>query len=294
MLHFERPFSCLVDDCQSSYRRKDHLNRHLLQHQGKLFECPVDNCKSRFTIQGNMKRHVNEFHDNDDDSPASAIEGPKQYVCPEIGCGKVFKYPSKLRKHEDSHVKLDTVEVFCSEPGCLKYFTNEQYLRDHLQSCHQHITCEICGTKQLKRTIKRHLRTHELGPSVETEKVKCSYKECTRTFSTNSNLQQHIKAVHFEQRPFSCSIPGCGMRFSFKHVRDNHEKSGCHLYTQGDFEESDEQFRSRPRGGRKRTCPAIDTLMRKRIVPPIQSDSILNEGPDYLSWLLSGGAEDQQ
>lgn len=92
-----------MDDCQSSYRRKDHLNRHLLQHQGKLFECPVDNCKSRFTIQGNMKRHANEFHDNDDESPASDVEGKKQYVCPEIGCGKVFKYVSKLRKHEDSH-----------------------------------------------------------------------------------------------------------------------------------------------------------------------------------------------
>ncbi|KAM7495850.1 hypothetical protein LguiA_020264 [Lonicera macranthoides] len=238
-----------------------------------------------FVHQNDVERHVNEFHDNDDDSPASDIEGQKQYVCPEIGCEKVFKYASKLRKHEDSHVigiivlkpivklvtlaiKLDTVEVFCSKPGYMKYFTNEQYLRDHLQSCHQHITCEICGTKQLKRNIKRHPRTHEPRPSVETEK--------------------HIKAVHFEQKPFSCSIPGCGMRFSFKH-----EKSGCHLFTQGDFEESDEQFCSRPRGGCKRTCPAIDTLVRKRVVLPTQSDSILNEGPDYLSWLLSGGAEDQ-
>lgn len=50
-----------------------------------------------------MKRHANEFHDNDDESPASDVEGKKQYVCPEIGCGKVFKYVSKLRKHEDSH-----------------------------------------------------------------------------------------------------------------------------------------------------------------------------------------------
>lgn len=46
-----------------------------------------------------------------------------------------------------------------------------------------------------------------------------------------SNLHQHIKAVHFEHKPFACSVPGCDMRFPFKHVRDNHEKSGCHLYT---------------------------------------------------------------
>lgn len=50
-----------------------------------------------------------------------------------------------------------------------------------------------------------------------------------------SNLRQHMKAVHFEQKAFLCSIPGCGMSFTFKHVRDNHEKSGCHLYVQVSF-----------------------------------------------------------
>ena len=36
-------------------------------------------------------------------------------------------------------VKLNSVEVVCSEPGCFKHFTNEQCLKAHLQSCHQHI-----------------------------------------------------------------------------------------------------------------------------------------------------------
>lgn len=146
-----------------------------------------------------------------------------------------------------------------------------------------------------------------------------------------SNLQQHVKAVHLALRPFACTIPGCGMRFPFKHVRDNHEKSGCHVYThvsfflqsegtcasiwnspfflcschfewdlifrcmvwfQGDFEESDELFRSRPRGGQKRKVPPIESLTRKRVVPPNESDSILRQGPEYLSWMLSTEADD--
>ncbi|XP_034692723.1 transcription factor IIIA [Vitis riparia] len=284
----ERPFTCPVDDCQSSYRRKDHLTRHLLQHQGKLFTCPVENCKRRFAFQGNMKRHIKEFHD--EESPPNDV-GSKQYVCPELGCGKVFKFASKLQKHEDSHAKLDSVEAVCLEPGCLKHFTNEQCLKAHLQSCHQHIICEICGTKQLKKNIKRHLRTHESVCS--SERVKCHFKGCLHTFSTKSNLDQHVKAVHLKLRPFVCGIPGCGMRFPFKHVRDNHEKTGCHVYTHGDFEELDEQFRLRPRGGRKRKSPPIEALLRKRVTPPSQSDSILCQGPEYLSWLLSD-AEDQQ
>ncbi|XP_051149465.1 transcription factor IIIA-like [Andrographis paniculata] len=258
----ERPFTCSVDDCPSSFRRKDHLTRHLLQHQGKLFECLFPECKSRFTVQGNMARHVKEIHDG----YVSPVEHhPKEHKCPEPGCGKVFKYLSKLQKHENSHVKLDSVEAYCAEPECMKYFSNEKCLKEHIRSCHRYVSCEKCGTKQLKKNIKRHIRMHE--GDISTERIKCSFDGCSLTFSNPSNLSQHVKAVHFELVPFICHVTGCGMRFAFKHARDRHEKSGIHVFTPGDFQESDEQFRSRPRGGRKRKYPAVESLSRKRVVP---------------------------
>ncbi|KAM1046864.1 hypothetical protein PS2_026062 [Malus domestica] len=280
----ERPYVCSVDDCHSSFRRKDHLNRHLLQHQGKLFKCPIENCNRGFVCQGNMSRHVKKLH-NDDGTYVG--RGQKQHVCQEIGCGKVFQFASKLQKHENSHVHLDSVEAFCSELGCMQYFTNEQCLKAHILSSHQHVTCEICGSKKLKRNIKRHLLTHKGGaPSVE--RIKCSCNGCLQTFSTKSNLTQHVKAVHLEDKPFVCSFSGCGMRFAYKHVRDNHEKTGRHVYAYGDFVEADEQFQSRPRGGCKRKCPSVEMLLRKRVTPPDQ----LGLEPEYLSWLLSQDAED--
>ncbi|KAL9424789.1 hypothetical protein AB3S75_031831 [Citrus x aurantiifolia] len=265
----ERPFRCPVDDCHASYRRKDHLTRHLLRHQGKLFKCPIENCNREFTIQGNMKRHVKELHHGGTTSTDSGDQ--KQYICKEIGCGKVFKYASKLRQHEDSHVNLDSVEAFCSEPGCMKYFTNKQCLEAHIRSCHQYIPCEICGSMQLKKNIKRHVRTHEARDLCE--RIKCQFKGCLLSFSTNSNLRQHVKAVHYEIKPFACSFFGCGMRFAFKHVRDNHEKSGHHVYSSGDFVESDERFRSRERGGRKRKCPTVEMLIRRRVTLPSPTQS---------------------
>lgn len=285
----ERPFTCPIVDCNSSYRRKDHLNRHLLQHEGKLFKCPVDSCCREFTFQGNMTRHVHEFHD--EESSSTGGDSQKQYVCPKDGCGKVFKYLSRLQKHEASHVKLKTVEVFCSESGCMKPFTNVECLKAHIRSCHQYINCEICGNRQLKKNIKRHLRAHEVGSS---ERIGCSFKGCLHTFSNRSNLQQHVKAVHLVLRPFTCRVPGCDMRFSFKHVRDHHEKSSCHVYAHGDFEETDQQFRSIPRGGQKRKYPTVESLMRKRVVPPNQSDSIFNQGLDFLSWILSAEDDGQE
>jgi general transcription factor IIIA len=104
LILLQRPYTCPVDDCHSSYRRKDHLTRHLLLHQGKLFNCPIENCNREFSFQGNMKRHVKEFHG--EDQPLTDAKCQKQYLCPEIGCGKAFRFASKLQKHEDSHGKL--------------------------------------------------------------------------------------------------------------------------------------------------------------------------------------------
>ncbi|XP_027342164.1 transcription factor IIIA isoform X2 [Abrus precatorius] len=267
----ERPYVCTVNDCQASYRRKDHLTRHLLLHQGKTFKCPIDNCNLEFTVQGNMKRHVNEIHD--DSSINASVKSEQQYLCPEIGCGKVFRFASKLQKHEDSHVKLESVDVVCLEPGCMKHFTNAQCLKAHVKSCHQYVTCDTCGTKQLKKNIKRHLCSHEANSSSET--FHCEFKGCVCTFSKKSNLDKHKKAVHFKEKPFVCGFPDCGMRFAYKHVRDNHEKTGKHVFTLGDFERADEQFRSRSRGGRKRICPTVEMLVRKRVTPPSQLEDWL-------------------
>ncbi|KAG6535817.1 hypothetical protein ZIOFF_000846 [Zingiber officinale] len=86
-----------------------------------------------------------------------------------------------------------------------------------------------------------------------------------------SNIRQHIKAVHQNLRPFACRFSECGKKFPYKHVRDNHEKSGVH----SDFLEIDEQWQSRPRGGRKRKCPSIGSFCRKRIVSPEQASTLM-------------------
>ncbi|KAK8467172.1 hypothetical protein PHAVU_008G270400 [Phaseolus vulgaris] len=214
-----------------------------------------------------MKRHVEEIHD--DSSPAVTDKSHKQHVCPEIGCGKVFRFASQLKKHEDSHVKLESVDVVCLEPGCMMHFTNVQCLKAHVNSSHQYMTCDICGSKQLKKNIKRHLRSHEPDSS-SLETFQCEFKGCSCTFSNKSNLDKHKKVVHLKEKPFLCGFPDCGMRFAYKHVRDKHEKTVKHVFTLGDFEEADEEFRSRPRGGRKRKCPTVEMLIRKRVTPPSQ------------------------
>ncbi|PVH65511.1 hypothetical protein PAHAL_1G011300 [Panicum hallii] len=282
----ERLFICPLEDCPFSYKRKDHLNRHMLKHQGKLFGCTVDGCDRRFSIKANMQRHVKEFHEDE-----NVTKSNQQFICKEEGCNKAFKYFSKLKKHEESHVKLNYIEVVCCEPGCMKMFTNVDCLRAHNQSCHQHVQCEMCGEKHLKKNIKRHLQAHDEVPSGE--RIKCTFDGCDHSFSNKSNLTKHMKACHDQLKPFTCRVAGCGKAFTYKHVRDNHEKSSAHVYVEGDFEEMDEQLRSRPRGGRKRKALTVETLTRKRVTILGEASS-LDDGEEYLRWLLSSGDDSAQ
>ncbi|KAF3788709.1 TFTranscription factor [Nymphaea thermarum] len=279
---FQRPFACPIDGCHCCYRRKDHLTRHLLTHEGKIFVCPVENCGEKFNVQANMKRHVEDLHG--DDTP---LEQKKElHVCPEFGCGKVFKYASKLRKHEDSHVKLDSVEVICSEPGCGKFFSSSKCLKEHILFAHRYISCEVCGSKQLKKNIKRHMRTHGSSDGAA-NKIKCTEGNCQHTFSNKSNLMQHIRAVHLQQQAFACRVSGCGARFAYKHVREGHEKTHFRTCTHEDFVEADEHYLSKARGGRKRKVVTAEALLRKRVVSG-DSVSVLDDGNSYLRWLLAG------
>ncbi|KAE8709807.1 Detected protein of confused Function [Hibiscus syriacus] len=157
----------------------------------------------------------------------------------------------------------------------LKEFHDEELLSSEAGSEKQYVCQEAgCGkvfkfaSSTSEHMNQKGLRQRELS----------DFEGCLHTFSTKSNIRQHVKAVHEELKPYACSF-GCGMKFSYKHVRDKHEKSGCHVYTPGDFLELDQQFRSRPRGGRKRTCPTVEMLIRKRVIPPQMDMMDLGQTP---------------
>jgi general transcription factor IIIA len=128
-----------------------------------------------------------------------------------------------------------------------------------------------------------------------------------------SNLDKHVKAVHEQQRPFVCRFYGCGKKFSYKHVRDNHEKSSAHVYVEvqkiiipclSHLELLHMDVYAAPpnvcrvilrlmskgdlqQGGRKRKRITVESLMWKRVAAPDDAPAP-EDGMEYLRWLLSG------
>lgn len=84
-----------------------------------------------------------------------------------------------------------------------------------------------------------------------------------------------------------CSPANCVYHRQSRNVHlFNVSLSTCSI--QGDFVEADERWCSRRRGGRKRKNFSVDMLMRKRVAP-LNQESAVDDGVNYLRWLLSGG-----
>ncbi|KAH9326240.1 hypothetical protein KI387_006418, partial [Taxus chinensis] len=229
-IQYQRSFVCPVDGCVCSYKRQDHLNRHLLKHEGVLLLCPKEDCKLQLSTLSNLKRHLKRHRERGESWQSQDVKSKEtmKHSCPEPYCKKAFKYPSKLAKHLDDVHSTTYTEVICCEPGCLKYFTNAEALKEHLRHNHNRVCCEICGSQQFKNQIKRHMRIHENQTCVKS--IACPYERCLHSYTRKSNLNQHTQSAHLGLKPFKCGE--CGKAYAHKSSRDRHEMSGAHCYVQ--------------------------------------------------------------
>ena len=48
----------------------------------------------------------------------------------------------------------------------------------------------------------------------------CPHESCGKAFTSDFNLQRHLKASHLKERPFQC--PDCFLTFGYRHVLLHH------------------------------------------------------------------------
>lgn len=204
-----KPFKC--NQCDKSFGRKNHLERHLNSHKTDLdkpyhcqycnkgvttmqqlkrheithtksFECPYEGCTESFYKHPQLRSHILSFH-------------LEKLTCKH--CGKKFQRPNRLeshmQKHHNPNVKLPYA---CTFSGCLKHFKTWTQLTLHVKNDHPKLQCKICDKFCVGEDgLDMHMKIHD--DSLVTRNWKC--KSCSddiKSFSKKHDLIEHYKEAH--------------------------------------------------------------------------------------------------
>ncbi|ETO09769.1 Zinc finger, C2H2 type family protein [Reticulomyxa filosa] len=135
---------CTYPDCKNTYKRADHLKRHILTHtKEKKFECHFMGCRQSFFLKHHLKSHINYVHLH-----------LHWNTCKE--CGLRFARKRDLAKHTlECHAeKCTTITHPCCHI-CHKLFSCQRLLARHLKR-------HFSERKKTERTTKRRKPQRQL------------------------------------------------------------------------------------------------------------------------------------
>lgn len=119
----QRPFACTWEGCTNAFKRKTHLNRHMMLHKQEFpFGCDWEGCSRAFVQKCQLEKHQ-LIHTT-----------PKPWVCTWEGCGEAFSKHNKLRRHLCTHTGDSPYP--CPTEGCEQGFDHPSHLARHVRSVH--------------------------------------------------------------------------------------------------------------------------------------------------------------
>nr|XP_020455669.1 transcription factor IIIA [Monopterus albus] len=142
------------------------------------------------------------------------------HQCDHPDCGKCFNKKYQLKAHKLEHQEL--LPFRCSISGCNKEFPSRGKLKHH-EKVHEGYSCQVqeCPFHAVTWTeYLKHVKSH---------KGKLACTKCTRQFSNDWFLHQHMQFVHSgEKRLLSCPREGCDKKFTRRfhlesHIQKDHE-----------------------------------------------------------------------
>ncbi|XP_035912152.1 zinc finger protein 43-like [Anopheles stephensi] len=195
--------------CAKKFRSRVKLIEHKEMHQNpERFRCGV--CQE---VHQNLEEHIQNKHQE------------WEFACEE--CGKRFPFKNRLTAHMAKvHMKKD---IICEE--CNKPFTKFS-IEKHKKTVHggggEMFLCKNCPkTFKTRVSLERHMEGHNNGgeqqPVGSAATVICAI--CNSVLKGMYNLKAHMKRVHVEQTPATCST--CGKTFKSKHSLNTHTANVC-------------------------------------------------------------------
>jgi general transcription factor IIIA len=280
-------YVCTVDGCDQRFNRPCRLKAHVQSHnKERPFACDQPDCDKTFPRKDHLQRHLKNAHSD------PAVQ--RTFTCDWAGCGKSFTSNGRLQRHRDVH---DSKFYCTGFPPCNEAFRKETALEAHVKTQHLEVKPYPCTFEdpetgdrctsgyQTEGALQRHVhRVHslgqdseifcmicaELGQAVDSDDMgdmtyqplmfatpeeltahvqKChppECKECGQRFKNDSNLKSHMDTVHADpsQQPrFPCPKENCDSVFNRKHnlavhIQTVHDKQARYFCAPGALQNS--------------------------------------------------------
>ena len=202
----EKPFRCGYPECTKRFKRRHHLEEHIVLHSGNRYKCTHPECNESFSYRMVLKRHILTKH---------TIERP--YRCGM--CHKQFSRSDTMMAHRRyAHPVGDEQKQPQNSISTDKWII---YSGDKTRP----FKCgyEDCGKAYIaKQSLQRHFLTH-IGDS----QFRCYTGDCTGKirYCDSQALARHTYKKHTAERPYACDI--CPLRFR-RRVYLKHHKEQAH------------------------------------------------------------------
>lgn len=178
----ERPFYCSF--CGKGLITRQQLKRHEVTHT-KSFNCEYEGCNESFYKHPQLRAHILAVH----------LQSLK---CHE--CNKCFQRPYRLKNHIAKHHNPDVVNAYqCTFSVCSKSFKTWSALRLHVKNDHPKLKCPICSKPCVGEDgLNMHMKIHD--ENLVSRNWKCHI--CNdQSFAKKLELLDHYSNSHSEEIP---------------------------------------------------------------------------------------------
>jgi uncharacterized Zn-finger protein len=211
----KKPFPCTIPGCDFALSSKAERNQHLKQMHG-VVSCTFLRCHSSFASKEDMENHRSNH------SFKVSLCGQKKIECTWPGCVKKFTCQSRLDDHLKRHA--DQREYVCDWPRCAKGLNTRNDLIQHRKrhTAKNRFPCDHSNCSKnfpVHSELVQHLRTHK-----KEKDFVCSWDDCDRSFTQQEALTLHFRD-HTGEKPCQCTWKDCEERFAQPKQLQKHMKS---------------------------------------------------------------------
>lgn len=170
-------YFCRFPACGKAYSHAWSATRHekKVHKEMKKYHCQFPQCGMNFTSDNELKRHEQAGHTSCPDQ--ASIDG---------------KNVSSEKAHSHDADRSDQSLFQCDFPGCNRIFDRQYGLIRHnaIHASGKHFSCSNC----IRMFAAKHeLENHEVGCH-DRPVIYCAYKDCRKSYSTQSDLAHHEKS----------------------------------------------------------------------------------------------------